>query len=101
MPASPLVADLGRALELLGQVDESQLAFSPNPEVSEDVKSATGVQPYPTESHRANVSARLDAVLKAGDSLPTRNPSDYVSKIIVECVRLAPASDDWSHGPTS
>ncbi len=101
MPASPLVADLERALELLGQVDESRLGFSPSPDVSDDVKSATGVQTYPTDSHRANVRARLEAVVKAGDGLPSRNPSDYVSKIIVDCVRLAPSSDDWSHGPNS
>lgn len=101
MPASPLVADLERALELLGQVDESQIDFPPNPEVSDDVRSATGVEAYPTDSHRANVRARLEAVLKAGDKLPARNPSDYVSKIIVACVRAAPSSDDWSHGPNS
>ncbi|WP_416896326.1 MAG: hypothetical protein ACMVY4_12350 [Minwuia sp.] len=101
MPASPLVADLERALELLSQVDESRLGFSPSPDVSGDVQKLTGVTQYPVDSHRANVRARLEAVVKAGDQLPTRHPSDYVSKVIVECVRLAPSSDDMMHGPSS
>lgn len=99
MPISPLVADLERALELLSQVDESQLGFSPSPEASSDVRNLTGVSQYPVDSHRANVRARLEAVLKAGDRLPSRSPSDYVSRLIVECVRLTPSSDDWMHGP--
>jgi|GEM_PF-856193 len=101
MPASPLVADLERALELVSQVDETKLSFSPNPEVSSDVQKLTGVDTYPVDTHRANVRARLEAVLKAGDQLPSRNPSDYVSQLIVECVRLTPSSDDWMHGPGS
>lgn len=101
MPVSPLVADLERALELLSQVDESRLGFSPSPEVSSDVQKLTGVTQYPVDSHRANVRARLEAVLKAGDQLPTRGASDYVSKLIVECVRLTPSSDDWMHSPSA
>ncbi len=42
----------------------------------------------------ANLQARIEAVVKAGDKLEPRDPSDYVSKLIVACVRLAPPSDD-------
>ena len=76
------------------QVDESSLDFAPDPNVSADVRELTGVEAYPVGSHRANLRARIGAVQKAGDRLDSREPSDYVSKIIVACVRLAPPSDD-------
>ena len=91
---TPLVTDLGRALELLRQVDEDRLGFAPDPKVSPDIHALTGVETYPTDSHAANVRARIDAVSKAGDRLESRAPSDYVSRLIVECARLAPPSDD-------
>ena len=94
MTASRLLADLDRALELLGQVEEDQLDFPPDATVSPDVRELTGLDAYPTESHLANLQARIGAVLKAGDALEQREPSDYVSRLIVACVRLAPPSDD-------
>ena len=94
MARNSLLADLERALELLLQVDESGLDFDPDPSVSADVRELTGVEVYPVDSHRANMRARIAAVEQAGDQLDPREPSDYVSKIIVACVRLAPPSDD-------
>lgn len=92
---SPLLADLERASTLLRQVDEDRLDFEPDPNVSPDILELTDVSSYPTDSHRANLRARIEAVVQAGDKLASRTPSDYVSKLIVECVRLAPPSDDW------
>ena len=94
MASTPLLADLGRALDLLKQVDESRLDFAPDPNVSADIRALTGVETYPVDSHLANLRARIEAVVKAGNELDPRDPSDYVSKLIVACVRLAPPSDD-------
>jgi hypothetical protein len=94
MTISHLQADLERALDLLRQVDESQLDFPPDSKVSDDIHELTGLNEYPTETHLANLRARIAAVSKAGDKLEPRGPSDYVSKLIVACVRLAPPSDD-------
>ncbi len=94
MTHSPLLADLGRALDLLLQVDESRLDFSPDGNVSPDIRELTGVVSYPVDSHQANLTARIEAVVEAGDRLKPRDPSEYVSKLIVACVRLAPPSDD-------
>lgn len=94
MAKSLLLADLGRALELLKQVDESALGFPPDPNVSPDVQQLTGLKEYPTESHLANLEARISAVVKAGDALEPRGASDYVSKLIAACARLAPPNDD-------
>ena len=94
MALTPLLADLHRALELLKQIDESRLDFEPDPSVSPDIRELTGLEKYPVESHRANLQARIEAVVKAGDRLESREPSDYVSKLIVACVRIAPPSDD-------
>lgn len=94
MTNTPLLADLQRALDLLQQVDESKLNFAPDPTVSSDIRELTGLDAYPVDSHQANLRARIKAVLKAGDKLEPRQPSDYVSKLIVACVRLAPPSDD-------
>jgi hypothetical protein len=95
MANANLLADLGRALELLEQLDESELEFPPDPKVSDDVRKLTGVKEYPVGTHRANLQARIEAVRKAGDRLEPRATSDYVSKLIIACVRLAPPSDDW------
>ena len=92
--ANPLLADLGRALDLLQQVDESRLDFKPDPTVSGDIRTLTGIEHYPTQSHLENLKARIDAVERAGERLEARNPSEYVSQLIVACVRLAPPSDD-------
>jgi len=92
--STPLLADLERALDLLKQVDESRLDFAPDPNVSLDIRELTGVETYPVDSHLANLRARIKAVVKAGNELDPRDPSDYVSKLIVACVRLAPPSDD-------
>lgn len=89
-----LLADLERALDLLQQVDENRLDFDPDPNVSPDIRELTGLETYPTDSHLANLRARFGAVAKAGDKLISRAPSDYVSKLVVACVRLAPPSDD-------
>ena len=94
MIQTPLLADLARALELLQQVDESRLDFTPDPTVSADIRDLTGIEAYPTESHLDNLKARIRAVESAGDRLQARNPSEYVSGLIVACVRLAPPSDD-------
>jgi len=91
---TPLLADLERALDLLFQVDESRLDFAPDRNVSPDIRELTGLEAYPVDSHRANLQARIEAVVKAGDKLEPRDPSDYVSMLIVECVRIAPPSDD-------
>jgi hypothetical protein len=89
-----LLADLGRAFELLKHVDESRLDFTPDRNVSPDIRELTGLETYPVDSHLENLQARIDAVVKAGDKLKPRDPSDYVSKLIVACVRLAPPSED-------
>lgn len=94
MIQTPLLADLERAFDLLKQVDESRLDFAPDPNVSADIRELTGLETYPVDSHLANLQARIEAVVKAGDKLEPRDPSDYVSKLIVACVRLAPPSDD-------
>ena len=94
MTHTPLLADLERALNLLFQIDESELDFAPDQNVSPDIRELTGLETYPVDSHRANLQARIAAVVKAGDKLEPRDPSDYVSKLIVECVRIAPPSDD-------
>ena len=94
MHRNSLLADLGRALELLKQVDESSLDFPPDPTVSADVRELTGLESYPVDSHQANLRARIGAVTQAGDKLNPREPSEYVSRLIVTCVRLAPPSDD-------
>ena len=94
MTHTPLLADLERAFDLLNQVDESRLDFAPDRDVSHDIRELTGVETYPVDSHLANLQARIEAVVKAGDKLEPRDPSDYVSKLIVACVRLAPPSDD-------
>jgi hypothetical protein len=94
MVRTPLLADLERGLELLKQVDESRLDFGPDPNVSPDIRELTGLEAYPVDSHLANLRARIEAVEKAGDKLDPRAPSDYVSKLIVACVQLAPPSDD-------
>jgi hypothetical protein len=91
---TPLLADLERAFDLLKQIDEGKLDFAPDPNVSADIHELTGLQAYPVDSHLTNLRARIEAVVKAGDKLGPRDPSDYVSKLIVECVRLAPPSDD-------
>ncbi len=94
MTHTPLLADLERALDLLKQVDESKLDFAPDRNVSPDIRELTGQETYPVDSHLANLQSRIKAVVKAGDKLEPRDPSDYVSKLIVACVRLAPPSDD-------
>lgn len=94
MTPTPLLADLERAFDLLQQVDEGELGFAPDPTVSSDIRELTGLDSYPVDSHRENLRARIEAVVKAGDRLESRAPSDYVSRLIVDCVRLAPPSDD-------
>ena len=94
MEPTPLLADLGRAFDLLKQVDESRLEFAPDPNVSADIRELTGLETYPADSHLANLQARIEAVVKAGNRLEPRGPSDYVSMLIVACIRLAPPSDD-------
>ena len=94
MTHTPLLTDLERALDLLKQVDESRLDFAPDQNASPDIRELTGLETYPVDSHLANLQARIEAVVKAGDRLESRDPSDYVSKLIVACVRLAPPSDD-------
>ncbi len=94
MTHTPLLADLERAFDLLNQVDENRLDFAPDRNVSPDIRELTGLETYPVDSHLANLQARIKAVVKAGDKLEPRDPSDYVSKLIVACVRLAPPSDD-------
>ena len=94
MTNTPLLADLERAFDLLHQVDESRLNFPPDGNVSPDIRELTDVETYPMDSHLANLQARIEAVVNAGDKLRPRDPSDYVSKLIIACVRLAPPSDD-------
>ena len=94
MTHTPLLADLERAFDLLNQVDESRLDFAPDENVSPDIRELTGLETYPVDSHLANLQARIEAVVKAGEKLGPRDPSDYVSKLIVACVKLAPPSDD-------
>ncbi len=94
MERTPLLADLQRAFDLLSQVDESRLDFAPDPNVSPDIRELTGLETYPVDAHLANVKARITAVKNAGSTLEQRDPSDYVSQLIVACVRLAPPSDD-------
>lgn len=94
MARNPLLADLERAFDLLKQLDESKLDFPPDPTVSPDIRALTGLQTYPTDSHVSNLRARIEAVVKAGSELESREPSDYVSRLIIACVRLAPPSDD-------
>jgi len=94
MANNSLLRDLGRASDLLLQVDEDDLDFSPDGTVSPDVREITGLTAYPVDSHRANVKARIDAVVKAGDKLQSRDASDYVSKLIVECMKVGPPTDD-------
>jgi hypothetical protein len=91
---TPLLADLERAFDLLHQVGENRLDFPPDGNVSPDIRELTGVETYPVNSHLANLQARIEAVVNAGEKLRPRDPSDYVSKLIVACVRLAPPSDD-------
>lgn len=94
MPHSPLLADLERALELVSRLDESQLDFAPDGEVSADIREITGLASYPVSSHKENVQARINAVLQARDKLKPRVASNYVSKLIPACAKLGPASDD-------
>lgn len=94
MVRTSLLIDLERAFDLLKQVDEGKLEFAPDPNVSTDIRELTGLETYPVDSHLANLRARIEAVVKAGDKLGSRDPSDYVSKLIIACVRLAPPSDD-------
>ena len=94
MSRTPLLADLERALDLLMQIDEAQLDFAPDPTVSPDIRELSGIESYPTDSHKANLLARIGAVAASGERLESRAPSDYVSDLIVACVRLAPPSDD-------
>lgn len=95
MPNTALIADLGRALELLKQVDESRLDFPPDGEASADISELTGIKSYPVDSHKQNVRARINAVVQAGDRFKPRAASNYVSKLIPACVKLAPPVDDW------
>ena len=67
---------------------------TPDRNVSPDIRELTGLETYPVDSHLANLQARIEAVVKAGEKLGSRDPSDYVSKLIIACVRLAPASED-------
>ena len=93
MVNSIIMADLERALQLLKQVDEDNIDFSPDPEVSLDIRDLTDVKEYPTNSHLENLEARMNAVAKAGDKLHSRDASSYVSALIVACARLAPPDD--------
>lgn len=92
--ARALLVDLERASDLLSQVDESKLDFTPDGSVSQDIRELTNLETYPVDSHRANLNARIEAVIKAGDKLESRDTSEYVSKLIVECMRLGPPTDD-------
>jgi len=92
--AHALLVDLERASDLLNQVDESRLDFTPDGNVSPDIRELTNLDKYPVDSHRANLKARIEAVIQAGDKLDARDPSDYVSKLVVECMRLGPPTDD-------
>lgn len=94
MSNTQLLADLERALNLLIQVDENDLDFEPDGNVSPDIQALTGLETYPVDTHQSNLKARIEAVKNAGDALEPREPSDYVSRLIMACVRLAPPSDD-------
>ena len=93
MVNSLIMADLERALQLLKQVDESNLDQLPDPEVSHDIRELTDVTEYPTNSHLENLEARIVAVAMAGDRLESRDASSYVSALIVACAKLAPPDD--------
>lgn len=95
MANTSLLVDLERAYELLNQVDESRLDFAPDGNVSDDISEITGLKSYPVDSHKENLQARIDAVVQAGDKLESRAASDYVSKLILATIKLAPPSDDW------
>lgn len=95
MVNTSLLADLTRALELVNQVDESRLDFAPDGTVSSDIREITGIDSYPVDSHTKNLEARIHAVVKAGDKLTPRDASEYVSKVIPACVKIAPPVDDW------
>ena len=92
--ARALLVDLERASDLLNQVDESDLDFAPDGVVSADIRELTNLQEYPVDSHRSNLKARIEAVKKAGDKLDSRDTSEYVSKLVVECMKLGPPTDD-------
>ncbi len=92
--ARALLVDLERASDLLNQVDESDLDFAPDGAVSADIRKLTNLQEYPVDSHRSNLKARIEAVKKAGDKLDSRDTSEYVSKLVVECMKLGPPTDD-------
>ena len=66
MVNSIIMADLKRALELLKQVDESDLKFSPASNVLTDIYELTGIEEYPTKTHLENLKTRIFAVSKAG-----------------------------------
>ena len=66
MVNNTILADLERALQLLKQVDEKDLDFFPDPNVSPDIIALTDITEYPTQTHIANLMARIDAVIKAG-----------------------------------
>jgi len=93
MVNSIIMADLERALQLLKQVDESNLDFLPDPKVSLDIMELTDVTEYPTNTHLENLEARISAVAKAGDKLESRDASSYVSELIIACARIAPPDD--------
>ena len=78
----------------MNQVDESDLDFAPDGVVSADIRKLTNLQEYPVDSHRSNLKARIEAVKKAGDKLDSRDTSEYVSKLVVECMKLGPPTDD-------
>jgi hypothetical protein len=94
MAPTPLLADLDRAITLLKQIDQNELDFAPDPIVSPDIHALAALERYPVDSHLANLQARIEAVISVGDKLVSREPSEYVSKLIVACVKLAPPSDD-------
>lgn len=94
MANTSLLVDLERAYDLLNQVDENRLNFTPDGDVSPDIGALTGLQTYPVDSHRSNLKARIDAVVQAGDKLEERDASDYVSRLILECMKLGPPTDD-------
>ncbi|MGD2172096.1 MAG: hypothetical protein PVI70_02095 [Gammaproteobacteria bacterium] len=94
MANTALLADLEKAVDPLGPLDESPLDFGPDPRVSADIRELTSLQSYPTESHLANRQARIEAVVEAGERLESRAPPDCVSKPAVACVRLAPPGDE-------
>ena len=66
MRNTPLLADLERALDLLKQVDESRLDFSPDRNVSPDIRELTGLETYPVDSHLSNLRARIEAEKSGG-----------------------------------